>query len=99
MGNEFTLRSRKRNLLNLFLFKESFKINDVISPVFINKFCEELEACSASVIDDLAAALDLAETFQNFRCGFEVLFCGVFSSKKQRNHHFECKFLERETNL
>ena len=69
----------KRNLITLFLFQESFKINDVISPVFINKFCEELEACSASVIDDLAAALDLAETFQNFRCGFEVLFCGVFS--------------------
>ena len=58
-------------LSNIIIPQQNSNINTVISSVFINKFSEEIAKCSESVLEDLAAALDLTESFQGFRCSFK----------------------------
>ena len=50
---------------------QSLKIHEVMSAVFINKFCEGFESLTAASIEDIAEALNLAEHFKIFRLGFE----------------------------
>ena len=49
----------------------SLKIHDVMSSVFVNKFCESFEHLTAESIEDIAEALDLSEHFKIFRIGYE----------------------------
>ena len=50
---------------------QSLKIHEVMSSVFVNKFCEGFEGLSSGSIEDIAEAMDLTEHFKIFRVGFE----------------------------
>ena len=58
-------------LSTIVLPQQSHRIHDVMSSVFVNKFCEGFESFTNGSIDDIAEALDLAENFKIFRIGFE----------------------------
>ena len=58
-------------LSSIVMPQQSLKIHDVMSSVFVNKFCEGFENLTAESIEDIAEALSLAEHFKIFRIGYE----------------------------
>ena len=47
-------------------------VREKVSPVFVGKFCREMEVQGMAVLEDVAAAFNLAEQFKIFR--WETLF-------------------------
>ena len=46
-----------------------------VSPVFVGKFCQEMEDLGEAVLKDVASAFNLAEQLKIFRSGFEGSYC------------------------
>ena len=58
-------------LSSIVMPQQSLKIQDLMSSVFVNKFCEGCEGLTDGSIEDIAGVLGLAEHFKILRTGFE----------------------------
>ena len=57
-----------------------------MSPVFVGKFCQEMEERGEAVLHDVAAAFNLAEELRIFRSTFYTgLYCGRVSTSLSRS--------------